>query len=235
MEYRQANFCKTYGIEPSTVSKAIKRGDLIKNTAGLLDDENSTNKVFLAKRRVKVNKEALADDGKDVERVVKKVDFSAFDDFEITEHTGLPQRLLGMTIRELVVKFKGLEGLEIYIKMLRDLTAADEKDQKVQERRLQLVEKDFIVARIFQYLDVLMKQLLEYPESAVDGIISLVQAEGGAARLGVSRKMEEGISKIIKDSKEQVVKELSGLRAKYQEDDGIEDKIKEAIEEAIDA
>jgi hypothetical protein len=79
-----------------------------------------------------------------------------------------------------------------------------------------------------------MKQLLEYPESAVDGIISLVQAEGSAARLDVSRTMERGISKIIKDAKEQLIKELSGLRSKYQDDDGLDDKIKDAIAEAIE-
>lgn len=141
--------------------------------------------------------------------------------------------MLGLTLRELVIKFKGMDGMDRYVKMLKDLSAADEKDQKVQERRLQLVEKDFVIARIFQYLDVLMKQILEYPESAADGIISIVQAEGGAARADVVAKLENGLSRIIKDSKEQVVKELSGLRSKYQ-DDGLDEKIKEAVAEAIE-
>jgi hypothetical protein len=232
MEYKQADFSKTYGIEPSTISKAIKRGALIKNTAGLIDDENATNKIFLAKHRIKANNEALADDGKNAARAAKKIDFSAFEDYEITDHAGLPKRLLGMTIRELVIKFKGMDGLERYVKMLRDLAAADEKDQKTQERRLQLVDKDFVISRIFQYLDVLMKQILEWPEGAVDGIIALVQSQGEAARNEVVRIMEKGISDIIKDSKNQVIKEFSGLRAKYQDDDKL-DEVKAAIEEAI--
>jgi hypothetical protein len=45
--------------------------------------------------------------------------------------------------------------------------------------------------------------------------------------------MENGLSRIIKDSKEQVINELSGLRSKYQ-DDGIDEKIKEAVAEAIE-
>jgi hypothetical protein len=233
MEYKQADFCKAYGIEPSTVSKAVKRGALQKNTAGLIDDENVLNKTFLAKYRLKGNREALADDGKNAERIIKQADFSAFDDYEIAEHTGLPKKLLSMTIRELVLKFKGLDGIERYVKMLRDLSAADEKDQKTQERRLQLVEKDFIIAHVFSYLDGLMRQLLEWPEGAVDGIIALVQSEGGAARKDVSRVMEKGIVDIIKDAKSQVVKELSSLRAKYQEDDDKLEEIKEAVEEAI--
>jgi hypothetical protein len=188
--------------------------------------------VFLTKRRRQAVNEALADDGKNAERVAKQIDFSAFEEYEIADHAGLPKKLLGMTIRELVIKFKGLDGLERYVKMLRDLAAADEKDQKTQERRLQLVEKDFIIARVFQYLDVLMKQLLEWPEGAVDGIIALVQSEGAAARHDVSRTMEKGITGIIKDAKEQIIKELSGLRAKYQEDDKL-DEVKAAIKEAI--
>jgi hypothetical protein len=232
MEYRQVDFCRIYGLDQSTVSKAVKRSALVKNTAGLIDDENATNKIFMAKHRLKSSRAALEDDGKNVERIKKKIDFTVFDDYEISQNTGLPQKLLGMTIRELVTTFKGMEGLETYIKMLRDLAAADEKDQKTQERRLQLVDKDFIVARLFQYLDVLMKQLLEYPKSAVDSIVSLVQAEGEASRQEVVRKMETGLSAIIKGAKEQMTKELSGLRAKYQKDDSL-DEIKQTIEEAM--
>jgi hypothetical protein len=234
MEYKQADFCKNYGLEPSTVSKAIKRGALQKNTAGLLDDENTLNKVFLAKRRLKLTNEALSDDGKNAERMAKQIDFSAIDDDEIAKYAGLPRKLLGMTIRELVVKFKGLDGLERYIKMLRDLAAADEKDQKTQERRLQLVEKDFIIARVIQFLDVLMKQLLEWPDGAADGIIATVQSEGAAARRDVTRLMEKGMTEIIKDSKGQVIKEINSLRAKYQDDD-LGEKIREAVEEAVGA
>jgi hypothetical protein len=234
MEYKQADFCKTYGLEPSTVSKAIKRGALQKNTAGLIDDEHTLNKVFLAKRRLKSANEALADDGKNTERMVSQIDFAALDDEEIAKHAGLPRKLLGMSIRELVIKFKGLDGLQDYIKMLRDLAAADEKDQKTQERRLQLVEKDFIISRIIQFLDVLMKQLLEWPNGAVDGIIATVQSEGGAARHDVVSIMEKGLTEIIKDAKGQVIKEINSLRAKYQEKDDISEKIKEAVAEAID-
>jgi hypothetical protein len=234
VEYKQADFCKTYGLEPSTVSKAIKRGALQKNTAGLIDDEHTLNKVFLAKHRLKSTNEALADDGKNTERVVSRIDFSALDDEEIARHAGLPRKLLGMSIRELVIKFKGLDGLQDYIKMLRDLAAADEKDQKTQERRLQLVEKDFIISRIIQFLDVLLKQLLEWPDGAVDGIIATVQSAGAASRHDVVSLMEKGLMEIIKDAKGQVIKEINSLRAKYQEADDISEKIKEAVAEAID-
>jgi hypothetical protein len=96
------------------------------------------------------------------------------------------------------------------------------------------VEKDFVTARVIEYLNVLMKQLLEYPGSAIDGIMSLIQSKGSEARPDVTRVMEAGLSKVIKGSKEQVIKEMDGLRAKYQEkDDDLHEKIKEVVEEVI--
>jgi hypothetical protein len=233
-EVKPAEFARICGVAPSVISRKIKNGTLIRNSALMLDTENPVNKRYSERRRLKSNEKALdAVDGNG-EKKLAPVDFTTLADHEIAEYAGLPQRLLGLTLRELVLKFKGLPGMQDYVKMLKDLSAADERDQKVRERRLQLIEKDFVIARLIQYLDGLMKQLLEYPESAVDGIISLVQAEGSAARLDVSRTMERGISKIIKDAKEQLIKELSGLRSKYQDDDGLDDKIKDAVAEAIE-
>jgi hypothetical protein len=234
MEYKQADFSRAYGLEPSTVSKAIARGALQKNTAGLIDDENTLNKVFLAKHRLGSEKAALADDGKNAERIAKQIDFSALDDDEIAKHAGLPRKLLSMSIRELVIKFKGLEGIQDYIKMLRDLAAADEKDQKTQERRIQLIDKDFMISHVIQFLEVLMKQLLEWPDGAADGIIATVQSKGAAARNDIVSLMEKGITEIIKDAKGKIIKDINSLRAKYQDDD-IGEKIKEAVTEAINA
>lgn len=221
------------GVSPSVISRKIKANTLVRNAAGLLDTDNPVNSRYLSRRRLKSGEAALEDGGKNAGRVLEQADFSALPDCEIADRIGLPQRMLGMSIRELVVKHRGMEELETYVKMLRDLISADEKNQRVQERRLQLVEKDFIVARVFQFLDTLMKQILEYPESAADEIISLVQSEGAAARDGVSRKMQTGLMRIIKGSKERVLDELAGLKAKYQSGNRLEDKL-EAIAEKLE-
>jgi len=235
-EVRQAEFARICGVAPSVIARKIRNKTLVRNAAGLLDTENPVNAGYAARRRLKSSAKALetAEQTVDKRAVPPPVDFSLLSEHEISEYAGLPQRLLGLTLRELVIKFKGLPGMQEYVRMLKDLAAADERDQKVRERRLQLIEKDFVIARLIQYLDILMKQLLEYPESAVDEIIALVQAKGNSARLDVSRKLESGISRIIKNAKEELTRELGGLRSKYQDDDKLNDKIKEAITEAID-
>jgi hypothetical protein len=147
-EVKQAEFARICGVAQSVISRKIRNGTLIRNTAGFLDTDNPVNSRYASKRRLKSNDKALeAVDGESAKKP-PPIDFSAISDFEISEYAGLPQRLVGLTLRELVIKFKGMDR---YVKMLKDLSAADEKDQKVQERRLQLVEKDFVVARLFQY------------------------------------------------------------------------------------
>jgi AmiR/NasT family two-component response regulator len=160
-------------------------------------------------------------------------DFSKFGDNEISEHTGLPRKLLSMTIRELVVKFKGMEGMERYIKSLKDLTIAEAQDQKTQERRLQLVEKDFIISHVFAFNDFLLKQLLEFPESIVDEVVALVMSEGLEARASVRNLIVSGAGKIIKGAKSQILDNLSTLAVKYQKEDSLNERL-ERIEEKLE-
>jgi hypothetical protein len=229
MEYKQAELSRVYVIPESTISRALKRGDLVKNSGGRIDDENPRNSAYLSPRRLKANREAIEKNEITVQPIARDIEVKSMD---LESRLAIYHQMQRMTIREAIIAYGSAESMRDFVGLLRDMSVADEKDQKVRERRLQLVEKDFIVARVFQYLDGLMRQLLEYPESSVDDIIALIMSKGMDARLDVSRKMETGISKIIKDAKEQVVKELSGLRAKYQDDDKIEE-IREAIEEAI--
>ncbi|MCL2381014.1 MAG: hypothetical protein FWC64_05400 [Treponema sp.] len=235
-EVRQAEFARICGVAPSVIARKIRNNTLIRNAAGLLDTENPVNSRYAARRRLKTNAAALEENASDVDRrpVAPPVDFSRISDHEISEYAGLPQRLLGLTLRELVIKFKGLPGMQEYVRMLKDLASADERDQKVRERRLQLIEKDFAISQLIQYLETLMKQILEYPKSVTDEIIALVQAQGGAARLDVIRKLEAGLSKIIKNAKGELVKGLSGLRSKYQDSGGLDQKIKDAIADAME-
>lgn len=225
------------GVAPSVISRKIKNGTLIRNSAGMLDTENPVNSRYSARRRIKSNQEALEDTGNNVEKALKKGDFSAFDDYEIEKNAGIPRKLLGMTIRELVVKFKGIEGMERYIKSLKDLTIAEAQDQKTQERRLQLVEKDFVVSHVFAFNDFLLKQLLEFPESIVDEAVALVMSEGLDARSNVRNLIVSGAVKIIKGAKAQILDNLSTLAVKYQKEDSLNerlDRIEEKLEENSD-
>jgi hypothetical protein len=98
---------------------------------------------------------------------------------DICAAAGVPgAELLNYTLREIVAKFNGLYNLynlynlEKHAKTLRDITMAAEKEQRMAERSLKLIEKDFVTSRLFQYVDVLMKQIIEYPEGSVDTLVA---------------------------------------------------------------
>jgi hypothetical protein len=152
---------------------------------------------------------------------------------EICAAAGVPAvKLLSYTLREIVAKFNGLYNLEKHAKTLRDITIAAEKEQRMAERSLKLIEKDFVTSRLFQYVDVLMKQIIEYPEGAVDTLVAKVLSDGPDARGDLVIMLRDGLGRIIAGAKDQLIKELNGLKGKYAEADKLEE-INEAIREAV--
>jgi hypothetical protein len=101
---------------------------------------------------------------------------------------------------------------------------AAEKEQRMQERSLHLISKDFVTARIFAFLNILMRQLIEYPESAADNLVAKALADGPDARGDIIVMMRDSLSRIIAGSKDQVIKELNGLRPRHS---GGEDSLEE--------
>jgi hypothetical protein len=89
-------------------------------------------------------------------------------------------RMLNMTLRELLQNYNGLDGVEKYAKILKDLMAADERAQRIQERRRLQIPKDFVISRLFGYLNQQNSRLLDLPESMADQVIALAQT--GAAQ-----------------------------------------------------
>jgi uncharacterized protein with ParB-like and HNH nuclease domain len=157
------------------------------------------------------------------------------DDYAIAQLALTPRDVLGLTIRELVLKFPGLDKIERYAKILKDVTMSAEKEQRIKERGLTLIEKDFVVSRLFGFIDTLTKQSFDFPESVADRIIALSKAQGEAARNDVVLIMREGIGRVIAGAKDQVIAELNVLKSKYQNDSRNDDKfdeLKQAIEEA---
>ncbi|MDR0629572.1 MAG: hypothetical protein LBG24_08060 [Treponema sp.] len=136
--------------------------------------------------------------------------------------------MLSLTIRELVIGYAGIQGIERYARTLRDLTVTAEKEQRTKERGLKLIEKDFVTSRLFTFIDTVCKQIIEYPESAADAIIATVLSEGPESRPSLVNMMQEALGRIIAGSKNQIIKELTSLKGKYQKE---ENAIQEAVGE----
>jgi hypothetical protein len=157
------------------------------------------------------------------------------DDMALMQVAGVPAReMLNMTLREIVKKNPGLDKIERYSKILKDITMSAEREQRIQERGLTTIPKDFVVSRLFNFIEGLITRFIEYPDSVVDRIIALANSESETTRIDIVDVMTAGISQIVTGAKDSIIIELNGLKSKYQNEiknhDRIEE-IKEAIEE----
>lgn len=133
--------------------------------------------------------------------------------------SGLPSRMMSLTLYELVKRYGGPMGLESYSKILQRLMGAMLQDQKIQTDRLKLIEKDFTISKIFIYLETLSNRLFDYCESLPIEIISFSQSEPETAEIKSKQKMRKDISILLKESKDSITKELENLKNKYQKKD----------------
>jgi hypothetical protein len=230
MKLKPADFAREAGVTRQAVSAKIKNSTLIIDAAGFMDTENPVNAAYISDQGRKSRKVAAAPPSVAAASPPPLIPQT---EAEICAAAGVPAvELLSYTLREIVAKFNGLYNLEKHAKTLRDITMAAEKEQRMAERSLKLIEKDFVTSRLFQYVDVLMKQIIEYPEGAVDTLVAKVLSDGPDARGDLVIMLRDGLGRIIAGAKDQLIKELNGLKGKYAEADKLEE-INEAIREAV--
>ena len=123
--------------------------------------------------------------------------------------------MMKMTISELLRTFGSIDNIERFSKIQRDLSAADEREQRTQEKRMQQIPKDFVVQRVFGYVDELMNQLLDVPESVCDQVIAVSLAGGDEVRINVMHILSDNLTRCISGAKDHIVGELNGLKGKY--------------------
>jgi hypothetical protein len=230
MKLKPADFAREAGVTRQAVSAKIKNSTLIIDAAGFMDTENPVNAAYISDQGRKSRKAAA---WPPPVAAASPPPLIPQTEAEICAAAGVPAvELLSYTLREIVAKFNGLYNLEKHAKTLRDITMAAEKEQRMAERSLKLIEKDFVTSRLFQYVDVLMKQIIEYPEGAVDTLVAKVLSDGPDARGDLVIMLRDGLGRIIAGAKDQLIKELNGLKGKYAEADKLEE-INEAIREVV--
>ena len=248
-------------VSPAAICKKIKNGTLIQNSAKKLDTDNPINRQYLMQKQaafkagitegnlnVVANKpgfelaaqtagitpELIQVETTHVSSGGKPAVFTAANDMQIS---GAANEALNMTLRELIIYRGGgsIDGVEKYSKILRDLVTADEKDQKLQERRLVQIPKDFVVSRLFNFIDQLMNKLLDVPESITDQVIARVQAGGDTMRQDVINLISDNVSRCIAGTKEHIISELNSLRGKYEKQSDAADDMVSEIKEQLEA
>ena len=177
MEVNQAEFGRMAGVTRAAIGSKIKNKTLISNSAGFLDTDNPLNRAYLDKKRAErrgigsLTAASVSSNQNQTQKNSYQPTVPAFTNSNIP-----PSELLSLTVREIVQKFGSIDGVEKYAKILRDLTTADERTQRLQERRQEQIPKDFVVSRLFSFTNQMANKVLDAPESFADQVIALAQS-----------------------------------------------------------
>lgn len=227
-------FARMAGVSRAAVCTKIKNGTLILNSGGKLDTDNPVNRAYLDQKKaaIKTNLETQQLEAQALQQPQNsnvRNDSAAAGSGEAgktTQTQGAAKEALDMTVRELIIKHGSLENVERYSKILQNLTIADERDQKIQERRLLQIPKDFVISRLFNFEDQLMNKLLDVPESICDQVIAIAMASTDTKRQDIINLISDHLSRCIAGSKEHIINELNSLKGKY-------DKQETAVSDAM--
>lgn len=238
MEVIASEFARMAGVSPMAISTKIKHGTLIRNSAKKLDTDNPVNRAYLEKKQGEI-KETLRLRALESAAAPAPCDQS---DAPVLDVPDLPARssgngtgglsagdMLRLPLGQLVRRFTTVDNIEKYSKILRDLSAADEREQKTQERRLVQIPKDFVVQRLFGYIEQLMQRLLDVPEAVCDQVVAVTLAGGDGVRISVQRVLSDSITRCIAGAKEHVIGELAALKGKYDSERAAELRVEDIV------
>lgn len=235
MEVTPAEFARQAFVSRQSINGKIKNGTLIINSAGKMDTDNPINRAYLEKHRNQLQQDAATEAflQKQKMEIQAAAEKSANDLLENIQNNNQisAAELQGMTLGEIVRKFGNLEGIDRFVKLQKDLVTIEEKNQRLQEKRLQQLPRDFVIARLFGFQQQQASRVLDVPEAGADQIIAMVLANPDGCRQKIIEYMRDLLSRAIGGAKEHVINELSSLRAKYDDNsDSISDKIDELME-----
>lgn len=238
MEVIASEFARMAGVSPAAISTKIKNGTLIQNSGKKMDTDNPVNRAYLDRKQAKMKEqlrlrsiEAEASGGAPTHAEVAA---SIPAELRGAQTAGAfepqsPGDMLKMTLGQLLRRYTSVDGIEKYSKILRDLSAADEREQKTQERRLVQIPKDFVVQRLFGYIDQLMHRLLDVPEAVCDQVVAVTLAGGDGVRISVQHIISDNITRCINGAKEHVIGELDALKGKYDSERAAELRVEDLV------
>ena len=197
-----------------------------------MDTDNPINRAYLDKHQQKLKQDAATEAflQKQKQEISQQAEITANNLIDNIESSGNVSAadLQNMTLGEIVRKFGSMDGIDKFVKLQKDLVTIEEKNQRLQEKRLQLLPRDFVIARLFGFQQQQASRVLDVPEAGADQIVAMVMANPDGCRQKIIEYMRDLLSRAIGGAKDHVVNELSSLRAKY--DDNME-----LLSEKIDA
>ena len=195
------------GITPKKINEFVK--GLSGYSLELLEENAKKYKDSLNKNDKKNSKNKKISIESEIEE--KLIDEQKFKDI-----TGLPSEFMRKTIEELIFEYDEPATLKLWVEIYYKILQSQERAQKIKERDLELIEKDFVMKYISKYLELLNRTLLDYPESAIDNLIALAKTENKNIRVTLIEDMTKDVSRMLEETRELIKRELKELIYKYE-------------------
>ncbi|AEM22155.1 hypothetical protein Bint_1536 [Brachyspira intermedia PWS/A] len=236
MKVSSKEFGRLANVSIEALRQAVKNKKLIRDNQYRYDLTNEVNISYLLNKGLTledINNFAKSISGHNLENIEKITDKSSqslknkgnneeketeiLDEKKFTDITGLPAYLMNLTIKELVIEYDEPVKLKFWADVLYKLLQAQEREQKIKERDLELIEKDFVMKYIFKYIELLNLRLLDYPDSAVDNLTALIKTNENNVRIKIIEEMTKDFSMILTETKESIKREINKLLNKHLE------------------
>lgn len=185
-----------------------KNNDLLSSLESAGWGKEKTNKKDTLK--VKTPKQVKKKKPAPVKKREKEIDFE--------NQTGLPAKIMSMTIEELVKKFGTGKDFKEWTIAYKNIKTVDQIDVKTAEIRNQLIPKDFVVSTVFRFINQFMKSVFDSIQSQNETIVNLVLADVDKARKDIPKIRRDEITKISKKTKEQIKIGFKQLETRYGEE-----------------
>lgn len=234
MEVTPSEFARQAFVSKQAINSKLRSRTLIINSAGMLDTDNPINRAYLDKHQNKLRQDAATEAflQKQKQGISQQAQAQADEMFDAIQGGSVSAaQMQDMTLGEIVRKFGSMEGIDKFVKLQKDLVVIEEKNQRLQEKRLQQLPRDFVIARLFGFQQQQASRVLDVPEAGVDQIIAIVMSNPDGCRQKIIEYLRDLLSRAIGGAKEHIINELNSLKAKYDDNtESLSDKIDALME-----
>ena len=136
-------------------------------------------------------------------------------EIELENTTGLASKYLDLPLRDFVRIKGGVSDIKDWTQVLRNLTAVQLSEQKILQERNELIDKDFMISNVLEYLQIFMKGVIELAESQTAIIISTVQADPEEAKHKITELRKKSYTKLSREAKKSIKDAVKRRNKKY--------------------
>lgn len=117
-----------------------------------------------------------------------------------------------LTIKQVVETYGGIQGFKNYMDTMVKMQDFKAKEMKYRQGRNELIEKEPTAKALFAIVNLMLSRIVnEHPTSIIDQIFAIAKGGKDTARIDAINLMRDTLSKIIKDAKKELTRDLGKL------------------------